>query len=288
MNKLLMTLCAAMAFLATTPTYAETTLAVMANRGELAAIKKWTALAEYLTATTGETFTLVPVPGSQVVPSMAGGKYDFYLVNPTQSVIGAELHGNNLLATLRKKTGTEFAGVIITTPDTGIKTAADLKGKNVLALKVGSAAGAWMFQSYHLLKNGVDPYTDVIVEEVKTQPDLVLTVQAGFADAGYIRTGMLEGMVAKGDVSMDDFVIVDRVDDATLGLPRSTDTYPEWYFASSKGADSAMADKVKAALMALQASDGAAQKAKIEGFSEPVDPAKLLAAMKALKVGPFK
>jgi len=288
MSKFTRLLCVAVAFIVSPPAFADSTLAVMANKGELAALKKWTALAQYLSAATGETVTLVPLPGGQVMPSVAAGKYDYYLVNPTQSVIGSELHGNHLMATLRKKTGTEFAGLIITTADTGITTAADLKGKHVLALKVGSAAGAWMFQSYHLLEHGVDPYMDITVEEVKTQPDLVLTVQAGFADAGYVRTGMLEGMAKKGDISMDDFVIVDRVDDADLGLPRTTARYPEWYFASNKSTDVAKAAAVKAALMALEPSDAAAQAAKIEGFAEPVDPAKLLAAMKALKVGPFK
>jgi len=288
MTKFMMTLCAAAAFLLSTPTYADATLAVMANRGELAAIKKWTALSEYLSEKTGEKITLVPLPASRVLPAAAAGRYDFYLVNPTQSVIGAELHGNKLMATLRKKTGTEFAGLIITTPDTGIKTAADLKGKHILALKIGSAAGAWMFQSYHLLENGIDPYNDVTLEEVKTQDDLALTVQAGFADAGYVRTGLLEGMAKRGDIEMSDFVIVDRVDDAELGMPRTTKKYPEWYMAAAKNADTALIAKVTKALFELQASDVAAQKAKIEGFSQPVDPTALLKAMKALKVGPFK
>jgi len=288
MKKLFLTLCAVSAFLSSVPTYAEATLAVMANRGELAAIKKWTALTDYLTAQTGETVTLVPVLASKVLPAAAEGKYDYYLVNPTQSVIGAELHGNKLLATLRKKTGTEFAGLIITTPDTGIKTAADLKGKHILALKIGSAAGAWMFQSYHLLENGIDPRNDVTLEEVKTQDDLALTVQAGFADAGYVRTGLLESMAKRGDIEMGDFVVVDRVDDPVLGMPRTTQKYPEWYFAAAAKADAGLTDKIVAALFALQASDAAAQKAKIEGFSEPVDPTALLNAMKALKVGPFK
>jgi len=288
MIKQIKILCATVLLFASTPVFAEITLAVNSPRGELVALKKWGALVKYLTDKTGQTVTLVPLTVAEISSSFESGTYDFYLTNPVQSVIGSELHGNSLLATLQKKNGAEFAGLIITTPDSGITTAADLKGKHVLCLKIGSAAGAWMFQSYHLFEKGLDPSADVTLEEVGSQTDLALTVLAGFADAGYVRTGLLESMVAKGDINLDDFVIVDRVDDPVLGLPRTTRTYPEWYFSARKGVDPSLQADVQAALLALQPTDAAAVNGKITGFSKAVDPGHLLVAMKTLKVGPFK
>ncbi len=258
---------------------------VNAPRGPLEA-KKWEALAEYMSTAAGKPIELVPLLAEKIEDAVEKGEVDFVLVNPVLAAVVIKQSGAKPMATMKTKGATKFAGVIISKSGSGINKSTDLKGKHVMGYQFGVSAGAWLFQTNHVLQAGVKSSEFASFVESKKQDDIPLAVKAGVIDVGFIRSGVLEAMQKEGKLSVSDFTIVDDKKDE-LPLAHSTDLYPEWFMVSSKKIPADLAAKVKAAILALKPDDAAAKSASIEGFVEPISLDKLEAALKALKVAPF-
>ena len=265
--------------------HADVRRAVNAPRGEAEATAQWGEFARYLAAQIGQPVRLVPLALARMKEMIAKGEVDYTLCNPVEAVATHEERGAAYLASMVGLKGTHFGGVIVANPKAGIATAADLKGKRVIGLQP-HAAGGYLFQAYELKQQGLDvPQAFAAYHVAKKQDDAVLAVKAGLVDAGFIRTGVLEDMIAEGKIKAGDVVVVDR----KPGFPEalSTGLYPEWYLLAVNKALAATDAKVKAAALALAADSPAAKAAKIKGFSEPVDPGATIQMMKAMKVAPF-
>lgn len=268
---------------------AELKLGVNAPRGELKAKKRWTELATYLSGQLGQTVTLIPLHPSKVVSSTTERGVDFILSHAAHTINLQERHGGTPIATINGKQGPWFAGVIIAKKGSGIRTAEDLRGKEVMSLKFRAAAGAYMFQTYHLLKKGIDPHKDFgSIQWVPKQDDLVLAVKLGLIDAGFVRTGMLESMEKEGRIKMADFVVVDERKGDGLSLVHTTDLYPEWYFSIMPKVSKDTAAKVKAALMDITDTMPAAQVARVRGFVDPLPLDGMRELLKTLNLPPYK
>jgi two-component system sensor histidine kinase TtrS len=267
---------------------ATTSVGVIAPRGELKAIKRWAEFGKYLSAQIGDNVEIKPYAPRNLIKAAKAGEVEFMISNPTQAVILQEVHGANPLATVNKKTGSQFAGVIVAKKGSGITKAEDTKGKRGMALKFRRAAGAYTFQTYHLQQKGIDPHKDFAsFTEGKKQDELVLAVKNGQTDVAFVRTGILEAMEKEGKIKMADFEVVDK--NTSDGYPQAHTTalYPEWYLSSLKGADAGKAKKIKMAALSIKASDRAAKKAKIVGFVDPVPMDGMKDALKALKIKPY-
>ena len=269
---------------------ADITLGVNAHFGAARARAQYGELAEYLARETGKTVELRPLALSAVIPAAAAERnpLDFILANPVQTLIMHEQLGVEPVATVVKKAGPQFAGVIVAKAGSGIAHAADLKGKRVMSMKHRVAAGGYMFQAYHLLQQGIDvdkDFSEFLAGS--NQETLVKIVAAGRVDAAFVRSGILEGMADKKLIKLSDFVVVDQREDPEISLLHTTQLYPEWSFSSTHNASAANIALVKNALMKLSADDTAAKTAKITGFTEPVSLEPLKTAMTALKIAPF-
>lgn len=262
----------------------ELRLAVNAPRGQ-EDIQKWNALAAYLSAETGEKFTVSGTPPSRIDKEMESGNIVLALMNPVSAVDVLHQGIAKPLATLKAKGTAQFAGVIISRPDKGIKTVRDLKGRNVIAFQTTSA-GAYVFQMYYAINNGLDPKKDFSLRQANKQDDIVLAVQQGGVDAGFVRSGLLESMAKEGKIKLEEFVVVDPKNDE-LKLLHSTPLYPEWFLIASNKLDAAVAAKIKAAVLKLKSDQPAARDAGIDGFVEPLSLDGLREAMKAVKTPPF-
>lgn len=266
---------------------AEIVIGVNSPRGELKTMKKWREFGSYLETQVGDKITIKPLLPGKLLDN--ADSVDYLLANPTQSVVLKEMKGAKEIATLNKEDGPQFAGVIVAKKGSGITKGTDLKGKKVMSLKFKVAAGAYVFQTYHLAKQGIDPHKDFAsMEAGKKQDDLVLAVKAGVIDAAFIRTGILEAMAKERKIDLGDFVIVDQRTGDGLELLHTTELYPEWYLLQMTKADDSKSSKVKAAALSLTPDSAAAKKAKIRGFVEPVSMENMKSAMKELKIPPFK
>ncbi len=264
---------------------ADLRFAVNAPRGPLEA-QKWEALTAHMSKSVGRSIELVVLQASKVDDAVEKGEVDLVLVNPATAVVVTEKFGAKTLATMSAKGSPKFGGVIISKKGSGIHKVADLKGKSVLAFQSGVSAGAWAFQTYHMMQKGINPADLSSFTDSKKQDDIPLAVKAGVVDAGFIRSGLLESMQKEGKIAMDDFIIVDEKKDE-LPFAHSTVLYPEWFMVATKKMPDDIADKIKKAILNLKASDEAAKSAEIDGFVEAISLDGMKAALKALKVAPY-
>ena len=106
------------------------------------------------------------------------------------------------------------------------------------------------------------------------------------ADAGFVKTGLLEAMEKEGKIKKADFEIVDQVNDRFAHV-HSTYMYPQWTIVYGDKADPAVTTKLKTALLKLKRDDVTSKKARIAGFVEPLSFDELDKTMQALKLGPY-
>lgn len=263
-------------------------IGVLAPRGELKANARWHEFSQYLSSELGKEVLIVPLPPARVTAAADSGKIDFLLSHSPHTVYVEEKLGAKVLATLNTKAGPKFGGVIVAKKGSGIVTAADLKGKNVMSLKFKAAAGAYIFQTFHLRQQGIDPHLDFAsIREGKKQDDLVLAVKNGLIDAAFVRTGMLENMQREGKIKLDEFEIVDRRDTDGFPLFHSTELYPEWCMSALPNVTEDNAGKMADALFKLKADMPAAVKARIQGFVKPVGLDGIKQALRMLHIAPY-
>jgi ABC-type phosphate/phosphonate transport system substrate-binding protein len=263
-------------------------IGVLAPRGELKANARWNEFGNYLSSELRKPVVIVPLPPARVTAVADSGKIDYLLSHSPHTVYVEEKLGGKVLATLNTKAGPRFGGVILSKSGSGIVSASDLRGKNVMSLKFKAAAGAYIFQTYHLMQQGIDPHKDFAsIREGKKQDDLVLAVKNGLIDAAFVRTGLLENMQREGKIKLDEFDIVDRQNTPDFPLLHSTALYPEWCMTAMPGASADDAEKMTTALLKLTADTPAANKARIQGFVQPVSLDGIKQALKTLHIAPF-
>ena len=270
-------------------TYAEDLVfGVTAHRGGEQALSAWTDLKNYLSKQLNETILLRPIHVKSFISTIQDVEFDILLLQPVQTLVAQEKYGYLRLTTIRKSSGTHFAGVIFAHKDSGIKTGKDLMGKRVASMKHGVAAGAYLFQVYHLMQQGIDPHKDFAeFREVTKQQNIVNAVKMKLIDAGFIRSGLLESLDKAGKVSLEDFAIVDQKTDPRLNQLHSTVLYPEWSVSVSAKMDKDLVEVAKKALLKIQPEDKAAVAGSFLGFKEPVSHAQLKKVMVDLKIPPF-
>ena len=266
----------------------EIKIGVLAPRGELKALTRWSEFGKFMSEELGRPVKMVPLPPSKLPNSAKQEEVDFMLANPLQTAFIEENYGARPLLTLNKKHGPRFAGLIIAKKGSGIHVAEDLRGKKVMSLKFNSAAGAYIFQAYHLKRKGINVHKDFAsLTEGKKQDDLVLAVRAGVIDAAFVRTGLLEAMEREGKIKISDFIVVDQRTGDGFPLAHSTALYPEWYLSALSKTSRQMGKRVRRAAMKLTPNMRAAKTAKIKGFVDAVSLKGMKAAMKALRIPPY-
>lgn len=269
---------------------AELKIGVLAKRGAPKCMQKWGATAAYLTDKLGEDVSVVPLKFEAIEPAVAAGRVDFVLANSAFYVELEKVHGVRAVATLINSRGGKaldtFGGVILVKQDSPIQSLEDLRGKKFMAVKRSSFGGAQMAWRL-LLEHGIDPEQDCAEFVFGNKHDnVVLAVLNGSVDAGTVRSDTIERMADEGKIDLAGLRVLNAQDD---GFPfaHSTRLYPEWPLAACANTDEATAQRVAAALKALQSGDTAAQAAKIVGWSDAADYAPVRECLTAIGYGAF-
>ena len=258
---------------------AEIRLGVIAPSGELKAQKRWAPLAVHLSTVLGEEVTLMPMVVTQGFEKIAAGEIDVMIGTPVQAAMAKHSFGARMIASMIKKSGSEFAGVIIANPNSGIHPAADLRGKKVMTMPV-RGAGGYLFQAGHLRDVGVNAPDEFGMHAIgKNQEDIVKLIARGVFDAGFVRSGIIERLIASGEIDAAQVIVVDARSTPGFDLQHTTRLYPEWFAFALESFDADTAALVRQALIDLEAGHPAVAAAKINGFETPHG----LAAMDALR-----
>lgn len=272
---------------------AEYKIAVLAKDGPEKCLSMWKATADYLTSkVTGDTFTIVPLDFKEVNNAIQNEQINFFLVNSSMYITAKVKFNTVPVATMvnkrQDKSTNAFGGTIFAAADNAsINTIADLKGKKFMAVEAASFGG-WQMALYEMIKNGV---SDKDLGELSfggTHENVVLAVGNGTVDAGTVRTDTLERMAADGTIDINDYKILNKKDLPNFPFISSTDLYPEWPMARTKGTSQEIGDKVAAALKAMKPEDEAAKKSKVVGWSDPLDYTGVENLQKELKIEAYK
>lgn len=271
-------------------------IALRAFKGTQIALQQWQPTADYLTEKIpGYRFILVPFENIGVQhQSISLGNFDFCITNPASAVEYQIRYGAEPLATrVNKRQGkgfSKFGSVIFTLSNReDIKQLEDLKGKTFAAVDE-LAFGGWRLAWREFLDNGINPYTDfkALRFAVGNQQDVVYDVRDGNADAGTVRTDMLERMAASGNINLDNYKIIGNK--TTEGFPfwHSTPLYPEWAFSATRKMDADFKAKVVNTLLSIPEDSSAAMQGRYIGWIKPLDYTPVDKLLKDLNVGPYQ
>jgi|GEM_PF-2468558 len=270
-------------------------IGVLANLGKETARRMWSPTADYLTATIpGHTVTIVPLDFEEINGAVKQRQVDFVLANPGIYVELEHDHGVARIATLdtlwEGAAYNLFGGVIFTRPERDdIAGLRDLKGKTFMAVHETSYGG-WYAAWRELRAAGVYParHFSRLLFTGENQERVVFGVLNNEADAGTVRTGILERLIKEGRVNPGDFKILHPQKVPGFPLLLSTRLYPEWAFARLRDTSDELAKKTAAALLNMPASASAAQAGGIAGFTVPCDYQPIHELMQELRLGAYK
>jgi signal transduction histidine kinase/ABC-type amino acid transport substrate-binding protein/ActR/RegA family two-component response regulator len=268
---------------------------VLAFRPKPETQKRWQPLVDYLNQSGRfkQRFELEAYTYPELEEAIKSKHVDVVLTQPAHYILMAYREGlYSPLATLvereRDKPLAAFGGVIFKLAiRTDIRSLSDLKGKRI-ASSSKESLGAYLVQAYELQKLGIDvPRNDQIIETGMPHDKAVDAVLNGQADAGFVRTGVLEGMAKEGRGDLDKLAILraDGIPDYPLQL--STHLYPQWALAAMPWADAALGRELAGAVLSLPQGGKVARSVNIEGFTIPGNYKSVEELMRALRAPPF-
>ncbi len=253
--------------------------------------QQWQPLANYLGQTSvNRPFEIVPLHFSELDKAVSNGELDFILTNPEHYVIMRQRHELSAIATLMPLAEghpvNQFGGVIVTRSDRlDLQTLADLAGK-VIASPDRESFGGFIMQQWELYKQGVTPARYIFTGMPHDQ--VVERVLSGEADAGFVRSGVIEALLTEGKIHEGAVKILNRQTGLPFPQAVSTQLYPEWPFIALSTVDAGLVKQVSLALLNLDNQHPAAMAARIFGFSPPSDYSKVESLMLNLNVHPEK
>ncbi|MCK4710889.1 MAG: PhnD/SsuA/transferrin family substrate-binding protein [Gammaproteobacteria bacterium] len=231
-------------------------IGVLSHRGDTATAINWGATADHLSGQLPDfQFTIVPLDFDEVETNIQNAEIHFLLVNPSIYVVMEVRHRISRIATLSRVINdsylNQFAGVLFTTRSRqDIKTLKDMKGKHLSAVDPGSLGGFQMIIR-ELTEHGIDRESDLHISFAGIHDDVVKTVLNGKADAGTVRTGILESMAQSGQIDLDNIRIINQHSAGHFDQLHSTRLYPEWPFSKLPHTSDELAQSVAIALMEM-------------------------------------
>lgn len=269
------------------------TLGILAFRPKPETLARWQPTIDYLAAKTGRRFDLQVFTYPELEAAISQHRVDFVLTNPAHYVLMTKRNQlSSPLATLIELDNglplTQFGGVIVTRADrTDITQLRDLKGKTLATPDIGSFGG-YQMQAFELDQIGirVAKDTNLLVSGMPHDTALSAVLQ-GKADAGFVRTGVIESLIHAGHLDDSQIKIVNRRLEPGFPFLLSTRLYPEWPIAAMSDTDVRLAQSVATALFALREDDPAARQGRYHGWAIPTDYEPVRALLQALRLPPF-
>ncbi len=269
-------------------------LGVLAFRPKAEVVRQWRPLVDYLNRSLGDHQIILQALNYQELErSIEQGGIDFVLTNPAHYVRMTFQNGlTSPLATLVPVENghpvTGFGGVILTLKDrTDLNQLRDLHGRTIAAVNQASLGG-YQAQAMELKRIGISATQDLnLILTGMPHDRAVETVLRGEADAGFVRSGVLEAMQAEGLLELERLKILNAQDIPGFPFLLSTPLYPEWPFAALSHTDQGLASRVSASLLALKHDGEVARQIGIQGFIVPKDYEPVRSLLQALRLPPY-
>ena len=268
------------------------TIGVLAYNGKQQAINRWQPTADYLSARIqAYQFHIEPLTHQEFKHAINKGSLDFILTNPGHYVRLEVAFGVIRIATFKSKFNqqifTQFSSVIFTRKDSYINTLEDLKGHSFAAVSE-EAFGGFQLAQKALKEKGIDALEEMnLVWLGFPHSDIVKAVLSGKADAGTVRSGILERMSENGSINLSQLRIIANKDDPEFPILHSVGLYPEWPFSKLPRTDPAIAKKVAIALFLMKENEIAAEESFGAGWTIPLDYTSVHNVFRSLQIEPY-
>ncbi|MDO9093880.1 MAG: putative selenate ABC transporter substrate-binding protein [Rubrivivax sp.] len=204
-------------------------------------VRKFTPLAAYLEQALGMKVEFTPVSDyPAAVEALVNKKVDLVWFGGFTHVQANLRSGGKIVPLAQREEDTRFQSVFIAKSNSGIKTLADMKGKQVSFGSQSSTSGHLMPRSF-LLQNQIDPEKDFKRIAYSGAHDATIaSVVSGKVDAAAL------------DITVwKKFVSENRVDTKAVDVFYTTPPYFNYNWSVHADMPKAMQDKVKAALLGL-------------------------------------
>jgi diguanylate cyclase (GGDEF)-like protein len=253
-------------------------------------MEEYLPIAEHLSRELNVSVLIRPLSQEELEKEVAAGKIDIVATNPTH-YLSLQKQGKTTgaIATLVKRynnVATPYlGGVIITRAGRNdIRSLSDLKGKTV-AIPGKKFLGGYQTQDYALLKAGVVISKDVTTVACGNHVEVVNAVLSQKADAGFIRSGILEEMMSEKKLNLQDIFIVNEKILSHFPMKLSTNLYPEWSVVAAKEVDVDTVSKIAVALYGYH--NPKIGSGVIAGFTIPGDYADIDTLARVLRIPPY-
>jgi diguanylate cyclase (GGDEF)-like protein/PAS domain S-box-containing protein len=256
---------------------------------------KYQPLVDYLNTKLDKEVILEVLTQEEMDRKISKGEIDIATTNPTHFlVVRNQYPMSGAIATLISvsddgKPTSKLAGVIIVRPESTIESVEDIRGKSISTPSL-KHMGGFRAQVYELHENGVEinEKNNHIIQTRDSHQKVVEDVLLKKAEVGFIRDGIFEDMVAKGEIKADDLRLIHEQRWANHPYRVSTRLYPEWpVFAMPHTAEMDIKAFV-AALFALQPIHAEILKEGIYGYSLAADYLEVEELSRHLRLPPYE
>ena len=223
----------------------------------------------------GRRLEVVPLSLDGVGVALSRSEIDYLFTNPGHLYRLVGQHRLSPMVALRSDragsppTGNRFGAVILVRADSSdISSLADLKGRKLAAV-APEAFGGFQIAAATLVRNGIDPWRDL--ESIAflgfPQERVIDALLRGTADAGTVRTGLLEAAIAAGRVREGELRVLNPLRVPGFGLALSTALVPEWILSATATVPEPERRQVAIALLRLESDHPAVQQAGYGGWT---------------------
>ncbi len=235
----------------------EVRVAVLADKGPETARREWAHVFDWLNRTMPDrAFVFVALDHPGLRQAVQEQSVDFVITNAGNYGELEYSNGITRIATLDSPLALSptlaVGSAIVARADSGLTQLAELKGKHLLAAS-SEAFCCYQIAARELVLAGIEPERDLGRLEFTGFPiqSIALAVQDGKADAGIIRTCLLEQMIEQGEILPQTLRVLSPKEIPGFSCQTTSRLYPDWPFAALNHTSPELSRSVTVALLEM-------------------------------------
>lgn len=262
-------------------------IGILAWMGEAAAASQWAPLSGALQARLpGHRVELRYLDLAGLEAAIGAGELEFVVTNPGHYVALEAHRGVTRIATQIVAPGQDSAhavgsAVIVPAERGDLQTLADLRGQRLAAV-APEAFGGYQVVWAELKRRGIDPEEGDVATIFTGYPmsRVLAVLERGEADAGAVRSCLLEQMIRRGELAAGRFRVLSPQDPAAPCLT-SSPAYPGWAFAAAPQTPANLSREVLIALLSLP------PEGEVRSWGVPADYHPVHEMLRELQIAPY-
>jgi len=238
----------------------EVRVGVLADKGVEAAEEEWEYVLDWLNHDVpGHRFVIVALDHPELRQAVHDGKLEFLITNAGNYSEFEFTEEVSRIATLDSPLALSpsqaVGSAVVVRAESGLTELAQLRGKHLLAAS-HDAFCCYQIAARELVQAGIDPEKDLGRLEFTGFPiqSIARAVRDGKADAGFLRTCLLEQMIDSGALKPGELRVLAPREIPGFPCQTTSRLYPDWAFAALKGTASELSRKVTVSLLEMPAS----------------------------------